>query len=552
MRTLALGAIAVAVVLAASPGRSIACAWPDNWLGAPDTNYVHLRIGVFYYGAVLDDMPDEQGVSHMPLGGTASDGSPLPATKEQWLSRMAAMPETAEDAQQGNLNQVMGELEAARQFYWRNSRFNCAITLDLLTADDAGTPQLWSTLAGCDAPYYSPLGCPKYAGVAESGKYDGLVQVLVLYRYNPQSGQLERVRGGGGFTIGCALRDETTGQKRCGWSWWAAPPADHACGSDWLFVHEFGHQLDSLFEQSGHPEHWFNHLARLEANTGPFGEHFDCMSYILRRTPEPDWRDLVWGEQRTFVDMDGDAVPDQNDLLAGLLTDPDPAKADADNDGLTDFWEYMAVNGNRNGHGERWHPAVSAVDPTNPDSDGSGYQDGVDPMPYLRMQNNVPAVVGSAYATLPGSGDAPSIEVQIVHDGDSLEIFLQWQNAPDEAPPTEVRVSLDLDNDGWFNGDDNYRIELTAAGLTRFVQNKAASDTNWPIEQAVDADLAHLLWILDDPTQYWQIRLKPGEITGLQVKSGERIGINIGVRPKGRQWFYMLGEPNGFIPLTLR
>jgi hypothetical protein len=571
MRGLIQTVVVLAIAWLTLPVAAHACAWPDTWLGAPDTAYLHLRLGVYFYGAVLDDMPGEQGASHLPLGGTAPDGTALPATKEAWLAQLAAMPETHEAAQQGNLNQVMAELEDARQFYWRNSRFNCAITFDLLTADEAGTPQLWSTLANADAPYYSPLGWAKYAGVAESGNYDGLVQICVLYRYNAKSGQLERVRGGGGFTEGCALRDETTGQKRCGWSWWAAPPADHECGSDWLFVHEFGHQLDSLFEQSGHPEHWFNHLARLEANTGPFGEHFDAMSYILRRTPEPDWRDLQWGVELLAVQEDDDGVPDgvrallengewRKDGTLNNLTSSDPnnLSPDADRDGLPDYWELMATNGNQKGHGERWHPSVPMVSPTNPDSDGDGLQDGSDPLPYLSMPAYVLQDVDApaqCAAVLPEGGDSPRLSVWVNFEADiMLEFILAWGSAEEIAGDAEMLVRLDLDADGWFNGDDNWRIELDDSGITRLRQNKAAADMTWPEDVAADHALAGYERI-DPPAGYGKaalLQFKVGGVTGLQAKSGERIGINIGVRQKGQPRYYMLGEPNGFIPLTLR
>ena len=135
------------------------------------------------------------------------------------------------------------------------------------------TPRLHSTIGMADAPYYSPVDAPAYGDARKH--FDGLVQIAVLYAYDKETGGLKRIKGGGGFTWGC-----DNAQRLCGWSWWAATTADNVCGNDWLMVHEFGHQLDSLFEQSGHPEFWFNHIALREGNIARYSEHFDANAYI--------------------------------------------------------------------------------------------------------------------------------------------------------------------------------------------------------------------------------------------------------------------------------
>jgi hypothetical protein len=597
------------VVLLLLPRLAHAAAWPDNWLGPPDNHYVNLRLGVFYYGAVLDDIPDDKGMSPLPLGGTAPDGSPLPQTAAGWLERLGRQQD--EGKRQADVNLVRSQLQETARFYWRNTRFNCALTFDYVNqdADEASQPILRSSLDKADAPYYTPLAFSQDDRLRADPSFDGLLQIIVLYRYNPQSGQLERVSGGGGFTEGAvipvgslfvgtsAVQDSTSGtptgpvrhdptsglptQKQCGYSWWIAPPQDNVCGSDWLLCHEFGHQLDSLFEQSGHPEFWFNHLARSEANIARFGEHFDCMAYILRRTPEVDWRDLKWGEQRTFTDADHDSVPDRDDWLehAGLMTDPNPAKADTDGDGLSDYAEFMAMNGNVNGHGERLYPALHEVDATMADSDGDGIPDGYDPVPYLPLLYAfIPRLkpgIEATWSRAPGwpseaEGFDPFCELELqstaIHSplafklafapDDSLECLLAWGNSDTGAgvEDASLRVSLDLDNDGWFNGDDNYRIEVDGSGITRFIRNKAASDTAWPAETPLDSALVNFT-ALPAPAGYLHacaLRLEHGKLTGLQCKPGERIGINIGVKSAGEQWFYTIAEPNSLLPLELR
>ena len=58
------------VLLACSlvPLRTVAAEWPGNWLGPADNAYRTLHIRVYYYGAVLHDLPDEKGVKPLPEG----------------------------------------------------------------------------------------------------------------------------------------------------------------------------------------------------------------------------------------------------------------------------------------------------------------------------------------------------------------------------------------------------------------------------------------------------------------------------------------------------
>ncbi len=97
-----------------------AAEWPGHALGTPDNAYRVLHIGVFYYAAVLHDLPDEQGVKPLP------DGT-------DWLAQLAARPELAPAAMQAEMQRIAEELNEAARFYWRNSRFNCALDYTWMT-----------------------------------------------------------------------------------------------------------------------------------------------------------------------------------------------------------------------------------------------------------------------------------------------------------------------------------------------------------------------------------------------------------------------------------
>lgn len=524
---------------------AVAAEWPENWLGPQDNQYRVLKIGVYYFGAVLHDFPDDEG------------NPPFPGSASGWVDKMAALPELDDASMQTEFERVRGELDLASEFYWRNSRFNCA--LDYVYHTDF-TPRLRSSIAGDDAPYFSPVD-HDYFGDARD-RYDGLMEIMVLYHYNKKTKQLERIKGGGGFTWGC---DAKTG--KCGWSWWAACTKDNVCGSDWLVVHEFGHQLDSLFDQSGHPEFWFNHLAPSEGNTARFGEHFDVNSYILRRVPEADWHDLKWGTMRTFTDADGDGVPAADDWLIArhLLTDVDDTKRDTDSDGMSDFAEIMAANGNRHGHGERLHPLIDYCNPRDPDTDGDGLIDGLDPLPMLAMPNYIlrrPAgnepEDSTAYQPADYKDFYYGLELRYLatfsedepNTPPSLEIGISANLLGESGDDLEYKVMLDLDNDGWFSGSDNYQLKFTSSEIQSFTRNDASSHTEWPHVDPVQGDLTNVLHAGKDGAC---VLILPQElIPELAGKPGEMIGFNIGVRHAGETWYRTLWEPNALLPLELR
>jgi hypothetical protein len=551
MRTLTVLACGALCVLLLSPSAR-AAEWPGNFLGQPDNAYRVLRIGVFYYAAVLHDIADEQGVQPLPGGA-------------DWLAQLAALPELSPEAMQAEQARIAGELNEAARFYWRNSRFNCA--LDYTWINDF-TPRLRSTIAAADAPYYGPQCPPLYTDAMK--KYDGLCQIMVLYSYDKTTGALKRVRGGGGFTNGC-----DPAQRTCGWSWWAACSADNVCGNDWLLVHEFGHQLDSLFDASGHPEFWFNHLALSEGNVARFGEHFDANAYILRRAPEADWLDLKWGDLRHYADADGDGVPAVEPWLTqrGLNTDPADHAADADGDGLGDFAEYMASNGNRNGHGDRLYPALAPCDPLDTDSDHDGTADGADPLPMFPGGEYIPHRVVNGpfvpnYIAFTNQPQGLDFAVELAYVADKwddaagrdvpgrLELALYWGQADAAPVEREVKLMLDLQHNGWFAGDDNYRIALNADGVTSVRQTLAASATEWPRDDDTTIDKTTFGFEkIAAPAPYAsgvKLTLTKAMLKELALKPGAEIGLNLGLRNSAEPWFYMLGDPNSLMLFELR
>ncbi len=552
---------------------ALATEQPGNWTGPADSSYRQLNIKVFYYGCVLMDLPDEKGEYAAPL-----NGADLAAVHASLLNELSASEAGRREFMEQEADRVRRQMDACAEFYWRNSRYNCVLNYDWALEY---RPTLRSSIAASDAPYFGPVELEPVASAR--AKYDGVVQITVLYAWDKETGKLERVRGGGGFTWGA------DGKKHLApVSWWAAPPAEHVCGSDWLMCHEFGHALDSLFHVSGIREHWFNHLALGEGNIARFGEHFDCMSYILRRCKEQDWSALQWGELRQWSDSDGDLVPDYTDELhaLGLSTDPDNSKADSDSDGLSDREEMLLGNGNREGHGERLHQSLRYCDPLNPDTDGDGLSDALDEYPALPWRGKIgmqsippgwledhpdesaeantfaPDPFSELYIPPSHAAQAPDLAVQMGYEQDkALTILLLWPRAdkmirPGGVEDCELRLNFDFDNDGWFSGNDNYRIELSSNGISKVIRDLADSHSEGPREDNAAVAIEQLGFEALGPAGVFQqgvkLTLSRSLFPELDCKPGEEFGCNIGIRYKGQPRYQMIADPNGFVVLELR
>jgi hypothetical protein len=578
---------------------ALATGQPDSFIGQPDNRYSELDCKVYYYHAVVMDFP-------------AEDGTPAMPEDFDWLADLDAQGELVAQKGKAEWNDAIGQMDAGRLFYWRNSRFNCLINYEWEFSEE---PILRSSIASEEAPYHSPVDHPAYGD--DRLNYDGLFQIYRLFQYDAETGHMQRVPGGGGFTWGA---DAETGE--CGWSWYAAPPAGHYCGVDWLMVHEFGHQLDSLFEQSGHPELWFNHLAPELSNTARFGEHFDANSFILRRIREKDWENLKWGETQVFADNDKDGVPAngiyqiqshdwfyaekpdkavdkaiddirQTDPFSGSfdlvsfnapIADPysfgygigqtyhllpvipvadyDDNNVDSDQDKVSDLDELLASNGIYYGHGEVLSTHGLLQDPSNPDTDGDGLWDGDDPYPTIANFDSVHAVDDNLESLIhcgpANAADSFSVQLQYTLES-QLEIRLttsleEWNNG------RRFKLMLDLDNNGWFVGSDNYRFLINRDGFEQAARNVCPESIEHPSEdrEFLEADRFDGIELLSIDTESIPGRVLVILTVGceqfheLGAVPGEMLGINAGIAPAGAKRFEMFMEPNTLLPVELR
>jgi len=268
------------------------------------------------------------------------------------------------------IENVRAEVREAVEFVWRSSRMRLHLAVDDLTIhryvpeDQFTQPEPGRYVL----PYWTPDGANGSVteDLAErgysSGSYD---MVAAFYAFQPGPGR-QNYFGAGSYGVNSVLGK--AGFVTIPMTW--APETLNG-----YFEHEFLHVLSDIFNASG-----ANHFP-LVHNTELYhfvnGENASYDRWLLGSLSDADYLDSgrAWGSVRTFKDNDGDGVPDYSPYGDELsITEESLGSssdfADSDRDGLSDLEEATA--------GER-----CGSDPNDPDTDGDGLIDGIDPDPLV-------------------------------------------------------------------------------------------------------------------------------------------------------------------------
>ncbi len=459
-------------------------------------------------------------------------------------------------AEEWELERVLRELEKGVRFFLINSRFNLNLALEV---DVHREFKLRSEITMGDSPYFTVKDelYKNERDLSREESYDGLIHIERLFHLG-KDGKLVRIRGGGGFTWG--VDDE---RKTAGISTWAMTPPSHFSNNFWLFTHEFHHQLDRLFELSGHPEYWFNHFAKPEGTAGIFGEHFDGNAWILRTWPEELFFDLNFGSVKYFEDADEDGIPDNDSSIAfderrfGSLK----TRKDSDADGLTDLEEALLWQWAEPGLGEELSLYFKTPEPLKADADGDGIIDGADILPLYPVSAIVPKLPASSGETqgsrLPArspSGIASELSLSWWDDGLSILISA--------SEPVELKVLFDALGDGWWKEADNIYLEIGADGtLTKKHVVNGAGEDKWCFDDPSLLGQDSIKVSMDkvegseNPfspySHLYRIFIRADEKYSFSPKDGSVIGLNIGFRkPKAGlpadalDYYTVFFEPN--------
>ncbi len=465
------------------------------------------------------------------------------------------------------LDYLRHEVEKAQLFYWCNSRMKLWLDCDWFIVTKRIT-------VGKQEPsqmdWRRDLTELLRLRDKDLSDYPAVVEITCERRWNPRTRRYEFAPSGGG-TYGVDMR----------------PGSSHFLGGHdpaWLFVHEFHHQLDSQFAESGYPEYPFNHFSITpDGFADNFGEHYNGNAWILRHWHGGDlslWFVNRFGQAVLADDADGDGIPD--DCPAVPLDEKrfgsDPTKADTDEDGLSDMdevlaftwvWEMLS-----------WPDKASArakyrlPDPRNRDTDGDGVPDGSDPLPLYTCEPIVKRqsaneamdkpwfVVEEDDAPFPTPSEAPRSvrplrgEIFLSHDGAWLRFQFRFNE-----PVALVHVQLDCQGDGYYVGADNVDIRIrpdwAAEKATVDVSvNNAASSERWPFadRSLFPSEQVQATVRRDRLTYRYEVSvaIPRTEAVGLTLRSGDAIGVAIylQVAPNSSRWLSVF-EPYRLVPLRV-
>jgi hypothetical protein len=486
----------------------------------------------------------------------------------------ADKPGAKDPVPQEEIDRVKRECQMAQMFYWINSGMRLLLDNDFYITDRFyEVPDDSAYGVGYGEGDEAALKELVEAGGKKLSDYDGRNFITVEKRWDANGKKWSYPHSGGG-TIG------PEGDPGYGKSAWKGGGQN-----SWLYTHEFGHQIDALYAWSMGPEYLFNHFQPWDDTAHRHGEHYDGNAWILREwagyytRQHQGWPMLAptlwfryfinrWGLVEFADDKDEDGIPDNapDVPLDEVRWKSDPAKMDTDGDGLSDLGEAMACEWVDYGLGEIWAGPVQKhrCDPTNPDTDGDGVLDGADPYPLYAVKPTLAQrtprfdglVSGGEYADFARLEDSAwTGDFYIAWDKSNLYVA-----GESPAVPEEIKIYLDLNDNGWYFGHDNYHMLIRPAGLSPGKEWHASADMcfeaafhncgvpgKWPFYDAEGLKDGEIKFAQSKESGYsFEVAVPKNTKNGLELKPGERIGILIAVGPQGGA-----GRPGQFGQLTI-
>lgn len=471
-------------------------------------------------------------------------------------------------ADRERLRYYTDECDKASRFYWVNTRMNLflenAYVLDETwyyvgdkSFEEYEIPSDWKEHIKSRPPHYTGALAAKKLGASA---YAGVLVITAQRRWDePRKQWVYEESGGGTYGIRYPVR-----------------PGESFIlgGSDiaWLYTHEVGHQIDSFFAESGYDgtyRDWmFNHLAPAMNTAYKHGEHYDGNAWLARAVPSQRFFQLKYGDVRTSPDGDGDGIPDNDKRvpLDEVRFRSNPNIRDTDYDGLGDMEEVLASN---------WVfemlPAVSNVrsdyrlpDPTDPDTDDDGIPDGFDPYPLYAVRTTVPRAVQPPL--LDGRIESGLwVELYTFTAGEfRATLFAAWDESNlylacrfyQEIP--RVSFQLDMDDDGWYVGKDNYEVSVSRDGggwsLVDAWVNNCAEKKTWPFR---DDNLSRDMGIelasgIHDALHEIELSVPRRPEVGLDLHAAEIVGFTFNcLLQEGTDRWVSAFEPYHFVTITL-
>lgn len=429
---------------------------------------------------------------------------------------------------ESDIDDLLTEVAEAEEFFWRNSEMYCDLNITFLTIERIlYEDQFWEVYEdGYWLPFWKmdgehsveqdlyDLGYP-------SNTFDG---VVVFYCWKDDEDH-HAAYGGATYGVDIGFHGATAYTAI---PWWWDPDTN-----DWIMIHEFNHQLDSMFQWSGYPE--YPHADWPRDYVGVFDDGYSFNAWMLRSWERWKWFEMSWpwGSEETYEDSDDDDLPDSGSgfTITEETLGSSPELADTEGDGFSDLEEAVAG-------------ILASSDPNDADTDDDRWWDGADKAPLddaaLQIPKATPTLDGvieegewhyvdhiaSGYGGLELEAD-----VFAAWDDDYLYLACAVDDELIEMPWNELwwcdsfLLHLDAGADGFLcQSDDNYEIYAGPRGTGG---NADTYVCIWRDDGSQDEDFVPDSDVIAKyrkagPHYYIEMAIKENAATGLSTHFGRK------------------------------
>ncbi|NOZ62595.1 MAG: hypothetical protein GXO74_13070 [Calditrichaeota bacterium] len=428
------------------------------------------------------------------------------------------------------ISKIKNSVALVRNFIWRNSRCRFNLLLSYLTIDATKSVTFFSTDG---LPEKNKLEAELIAHGMSENQF-GIIAVV----YKPPFGGKDV----GGMKI----------FQRTGYAIVRFPSAENVIypaetdSIDGGFVYSFLRAIQGTvrfcylqskvnsFPASGSPE-------ILSENTGAY---FSEQAEIWRSFSDYFSLDPFYGKIRTTRDEDGDGFPDHDTRVPvdEFHFGSDTLKKDSDADGLDDRAEFAAG-------------IYRSSQPTIADTDHDGIIDGSDALPLHAIHTEIPFFTPQLENTwvswfqITNQLDFSPLDF-FVDIPLQTKIFINWDEqflyfGCEMNIPARLHLDLDLANDGWQRGKDNYQlvadpfanrfIEIHALDASAQVRESVNSPALWDDDpeyvtrfgKILDESDIQLVTESQDENYIIKIKIPNNPKADFQLSKNKKIGIRI-------------------------
>lgn len=346
------------------------------------------------------------------------------------------------DIQPNEIPKIKNMLEQARSFYWRNSGLKMNLDLSYLIIDE---------YLDVDPDDYGTDGVQQdlHARGVQDLQYDAVFRISSgtngFWSWGTPSWSFMGPAHSTGFSHVC-------------WHWCSGsmgapyPINEPNYGLTWFFTHEFQHAMDDIYYDNGNPEMY--HGDQPEDFPVACGEEYDFQAKMYRDFQ--DWLALSGfrGQILESEDIDHDDIPDNDSRVPSdeLRFGSDSLQVDTDNDGLSDYQEFIAG-------------IYEGTNPTEADTDGDSLSDSEDKYPLYPVNDEVPIFtpvlngdIEDGWSLLVDQLNfkTTSLDCKIYTNWNTDYLYLAFEMSAYAIPS----IFIDAKADGWWHDKDNYRISF--------------------------------------------------------------------------------------------